>query len=191
MFEKKELALTILGLLFAVAAFISFYAGIGTKYLPIGCNGNYLCENKYTKALEGLNDRWEGGIFKCYKSDCCFIPEIAYDTCVEHVRAYYTKVYKKEGKSESEINEMVDKKIKEICGEEKIVKGEKIYDKKKINPNNIAALTHCYLSNKNCFNSTCIQSCNLNGICEEGEYILCEDCWKEKIFGVKNESGEK
>lgn len=36
---------------------------------------------------------------------------------------------------------------------------------------------HCYESENICNEEGCYENCNYNGECEEGEFILCSDCW--------------
>jgi hypothetical protein len=129
-----------------------FVANFGSA-LPISCDRDNLCENAITAAKYGYDDRWEGStLFPCLITDCCYNDEEgvgkSWEMCIDENHGSFA----------------TQQELEEFCRSE-------------FQTMNTKYLFHCVDSSHVCNEPGCYENCNYNGDCEEGEYILCSDCW--------------
>lgn len=150
---EESVGLIIWGVIFGVILVAITLAIYGFSGLPKGCNKNCLCENKYT-IWKGYDDRAEGTLVPCFLEDCCYSEARAKEVCEENFKNYMLK----------------SKGI--LPSDEEVIKA--CNDTSKKNP-----LTYfdCAESVELCNNESCVQSCDLDMNCEEGESRrCCVDC---------------
>jgi len=139
----------VVSLLFTIAITIAmgwaFITNFGSS-LPISCDRDNLCENQYTRARYGYDDRFEGTMFSCMLTDCCYnnsevLSGVSWELCME-----------------------LNSDDVDLC-------------RTLLASLNPEYLFDCVGSRSVCNEPNCYESCNYNGECEDGEFLLCEDCW--------------
>lgn len=162
---EKNVGLIIYGIICGVILVVVVLIMYGFSGLPVGCNKNCLCENKYTAVIFGYDDRGEGSLVPCFSTDCCYDPSKAKDVCEANLEKYYQKAYGRSPTADEKSSNCSD-----------------------LSRRNPLTLFSCaavggdwlglHIDNGTCNNETCVKTCNFNMKCEEelGENKCCIDC---------------
>jgi len=158
---EKNVGLIIYGVVCGVILIVVVLIVYGFSGLPVGCNKNCLCENKYTKVIAGYKDRGEGTLVPCYLTDCCYDAAKASDICRKNLELYLGRAPTAEEESK-------------YCSDLSRRNPLTLFDCAAVG-GNWYGIT---IKNGTCNNETCVKSCNWNMRCEEdlGENKCCIDC---------------